>query len=549
MGGVGAGCAGAVRKGKRSFVAGQGVTRDSSKVTQELPRAADAHPIAEQVVSAAWSRLEAGELGRADELRRLLDHSTSTRWREWSMVLDVAEAHARGNVPSAIDSVSLEDPAAMARVAAIALRSAVFRLDSAEIDSAASLLGRLVRPEADSFTRDWTFVADGWRKIAGGRALGALPMPQDAVARVHCMMLRAMSADLSDDEAARTEAPRLARCAVRIAQTDGLAGAEHEARVVLARTVRRRGDIAQALTLLPDSPMVWCAWEQALCLAAETSSNEPPSRLAPVRDLQVLLDAAVRNREDARVKSRHLLETVKDFGPAHSDMMEIVAMIDPASNTHMSPAMRRFRNGESHEVPAPLQAMLDHHPDSHAAVVVGPDRACRTVAFASRPQAQSRPEELLCILAFEPGRTMEDAQLFRALYGTSLRTAAHRNLLDTLVYRARRLLDELTEGRANLVRRRGRCQLITEVAFQVWDPRVQTLLSRAILQRLAAAGSLCAGELARVLDRSQRTVQRMLRELVDERHCAAVRQGRHIVYRVRDPLESGHLLRVPDYAS
>jgi hypothetical protein len=154
----------------------------------------------------------------------------------------------------------------------------------------------------------------------------------------------------------------------------------------------------------------------------------------------------------------------------------------------------------------------------------------KDISRAHMVDKPGRTESLLAALALVgPDGLTEDA-LFAAVYGFTYNATLHRGAWDVALHRARSACAEL----AILHRNEGRVWLEVAHRFVVPDPRCQRAHEDRVLQRLASAEGTSARELASGLGLSLRTVQDVLRDLVETGACQQHRDGRRRTYSVED---------------
>ncbi|NOY93480.1 MAG: winged helix-turn-helix domain-containing protein [Deltaproteobacteria bacterium] len=344
---------------------------------------------------------------------------------------------------------------------------------------------------------------------------------------------------------------RLARVASRMARTEELPQPAILANLILARVRRLDGSpylaarIASSLRrFAPSSFRPWIDWE--LVLATGDHAELPADAGREARELSEALRAcAVGDHE--RVSER--LDALKAHacGLVRADVSRLRAALLPSSAESLGDAaLESWQAGVSDVVPHGLAGLClgdRAQLDSVSIVVSEPGRAYRlleraspllivrgAILIGSEAGAQLRSVSVLAAVALAGGRGLEEQELFRQVYGFHYKSEIHRGTFNTVLHRARGVL-----GRAgSLLREDGRVRLTHEGTLILPDPRCSLGTRDRVLRFLATVPRISARRIADELELPLRSVQAMLRELVDEGVCSSLRDGRRIAYVVED---------------
>ncbi len=417
-----------------------------------------------------------------------------------------------------------------------------------------------------TLARGWADLLRGEEAEAAAAAAASTGGPCD----VEAGALAALAALERDPGAARL----FARQASRLAAGEARRAEACLAHVVLARVRRHTGKPAVAARILsalaPVAPPRWhgwLAWE--LTLAAGPDAEALPASLAArairgdrLAAAALALGAVVRaagagdcvafDREGAR-----LLAAVAACAPLRVEAERLLAAVDdrrPADEE-----ARRFRAGLRALPPGGLQglAALDADPGSGAIslVLVRPGAPGRRILRLARrlaggegdgrgdgegdrggddadalAGAQARVLAGLAALALAGPEGLGTPEFFRAVYGFPYAARQHGSLVDVLVHRMRRAL-----GAAGCVTRdEARLALAVARPLALPDPRGATAPEDGLVRFLVRAGPTTSDAAAAALGIPLRTAQALLRDLVDDGLCQAVRAGRQVVYKVED---------------
>ncbi len=346
------------------------------------------------------------------------------------------------------------------------------------------------------------------------------------------------------------EALDVARRAARMSRTESLPQEEYLAALVLARIRRLTGRpylATRILTALASyAPEPWkpaVGWE--LVMASGTTEPLVPAGAACI--LQQVVASLVPGT-DAAASYRHTLSQLHEslhmqaYAPARRDVHGLRCALDPTAPT-TDPVLIRWRHGEEPHAPpygligldgntggAPIAYVLATQATGqrvlHRAATLLPG----ATVMESTQRKQARIDALLAGLALAIPHAVEEADLFRSVYGFKYARNTHKDVLHVAIHRARERL-----GRRGEIVRDGsmlRMSLQGPVFFP--DPRCAPLVDDRVLQLVARRGTVTAKDAAGALGIPLRSVQSALRELVEGGACQQRREGRRVAYRVED---------------
>jgi len=287
----------------------------------------------------------------------------------------------------------------------------------------------------------------------------------------------------------------------------------------------------------------WIDWE--LTFAGGGGALETPS--APASALRAQIGAAARGD---RAAFDHASRAGVAFAPHERDLERLRIAIDPSCRLETAePALGAWLHGALDRAPGGVEgACLDTEMGSDdeatlAYVVAVPGRSARRVmraglalvsdraalgALAARP-SQARLDVAAAVLALAGPEGIAPETFFRAAYGFAFVHSRHRSVLDSLVHRLR----QRHGGEAEIERTGDALRWITHRTTIVPDPRSRIGVGDRLL-RLLAARRRTARAAAQELGVPLRTLQLVLRDLVDDGVCRAHKTGRHVVYLVED---------------
>ncbi len=350
--------------------------------------------------------------------------------------------------------------------------------------------------------------------------------------------LRAWVADaLMDPE----EAVDHARRAFRMARTERAPQAEYWAGWTLARLRRSTGRpylASRILGALRDiSPRAWTPWIdlQRTLAAPDSAALETTNPLG-----RALGRLRAGDGSGFAALLEAFLPTLDAFALLRADAMDLLGCLG-LREAPLGSVVADWTTGTP-PFAAPPRGFGAAASEPLAVVVAERGRRGRRVLWLGEGQLDAdvgrelwvdkpgRTESLLAALALAGPAGIDEEALFLAAYGFTYNAALHRGAWDVALHRARSAAGSV----GSLSRGDGHVTLHVERAFVVPDPRCQRGHEDRILQRMACGGGTSARELAQGLGLSLRTVQDVLRDLVDTGACRQRRDGRHRLYSVED---------------
>lgn len=421
------------------------------------------------------------------------------------------------------------------------LRDAIARVEPADITERAARLSEYAprSPELDVAARWGRLWSEALRSPTAALATEAGEAAREATrigSAEFVVELTAVQAFILLASGDHAEATRVARRASRMGRTEAMPQQEYLANLVLARLRRATGRphlatqiLSSLMQVAPARWQAWIAWE--LALAGSLQGAALARSNAHEGSLMVPVDALLGRRGSLRPDA---------LGATFRDELEAIrAALDvdvPPPQT-----VADWLRGTVNEIPPALQGLAlvaDANGDPRPRVVATRAGARRLIAVgATAPEAlvdpkvapHPRTETLLCVVAQAGPDGLERDALFHSVYGFAFEAAVHQGSFDVLVHRARAWLGD----RAELVRE-PRFALRVSQTLAIPDPRCERPIDDRLLQLLAERGGIPAKEAAAELNVPLRTVQTLLKQLVEDGACDSERRGRQIVYRVED---------------
>ncbi|MCR9159091.1 MAG: winged helix-turn-helix domain-containing protein [Nannocystaceae bacterium] len=333
-----------------------------------------------------------------------------------------------------------------------------------------------------------------------------------------------------------------ARRAFRMARTERRPQAEYWAGWTLARQRRLTGRPYLASRILGAqrqyAPAPWHGWIGLERTLAEGTAMQGESGDGPLR--AALEHARAGDHPGFTRAADALMSTLEAFAPLRNDVADLLACLGQADSPPRE-VVAQWRTAERPFDPPPCGlsavalcplALVVAKPSSKGSRVLGlaepllPHSVSRLL-LTDKP---GRTESLLAALALAGPDGLDEQGLFAAVYGFTYNATLHRGAWDVALHRAR----AACKGLATLFRAEGHVRLEATTPFVVPDPRCQRAHEDRVLQRMATSDGASARDLAAGLGLSLRTVQDVLRDLVDTGACQQHRDGRRRVYSVED---------------
>ncbi len=365
---------------------------------------------------------------------------------------------------------------------------------------------------------------------------------------VELQALRALLALAVDN---LSDAVDYARRASRMGRSEGSPTEEILANIVLARVRRFAAMPHLSLRILhalyPHSEpraRPWICWE-----ATMAGQLLPAHRaVGPALELGQLLRAARRGAaSEVRLAAARLGERAR-LTPFRKDADGVCALLlDLPGDLKLE----RWRRGQDDEVPpglAGLAFLPPVEPPSDAEIwsrlIVGPTQEARRYpafvtpsllgsaeAVVDRTGGPRQPRVAMGVahLARQPeGQALDE--YFAHVYGFPYDREVHEAVLSVHLSRMRHFVGDhgVIERSSCGLRLRLHDRLILE------DPWSQESLPQRALRTLAANPGMSSGGLATALQISRRSVQRLLKDLLDDGTIEQKRSGRRIIYQVED---------------
>jgi hypothetical protein len=343
-----------------------------------------------------------------------------------------------------------------------------------------------------------------------------------------------------------------ARRACRMARAEALPRAEQWVAVILARLRRLTGQpylatrIATALRVVaPTSWRPWIDWELTMA-AGRAGTTVPVEPAATLHEVLAAAEHGDRIGFDTALVRLHA--QLDGLAPWRDDAQRVRSVLDPMlASGSLDAAIAPWSQGTLAVEPPPLGLVGLGGPeagDDGCAIVLGlPGHRGRRVLRAAWGLAMlhadgvaiggahvGRPEGIVAALALAGPDGIDEGALFRAVYGFAYARAIHRGAFDVALHRARELVVDVGE----ITRDHGHVRLELRRACVIPDPRSRRATDDRVLDELARSGTIGARELAASLGIPLRTIQDVLRGLVDDGACQPRRDGRHVVYSIED---------------
>ncbi|MEM6957213.1 MAG: hypothetical protein AAF645_16100, partial [Myxococcota bacterium] len=376
-----------------------------------------------------------------------------------------------------------------------------------------------------------------WSALFGGRPdPGEGPREVQAEGRIETGCLQALYALFDGDVRRGVQA---ARRAVRMARAEGLVLYELLSSLVLARGRRLEGRPHLAVRILGSvaqvAPPLWQGWlryEQWLSgEPVETAGDFVP--FAPLEALHGIREGAARGDSNA-------IDRALQGAPpwVHPELSVLAESIDPTRDARASPP--GWLDGTDIACPHAILGLCvpDIERDGELIPVlldVRPDRPARRVlamgaALVAAPLpteydlSQVRTHSAIAHLATGPDENAE--ALFQRVYGFAYDRDRHDGAFRVLLHRVRKALPDGLTLQKN-------CRLEVGASVLIPDTRLEFEQETLVLRHLAHnQGRASTKGVASALRISVRSVQNMLRALVDDGTCTSVRSGNAVEYRL-----------------
>ncbi|MEM9193290.1 MAG: hypothetical protein AAGF12_29210 [Myxococcota bacterium] len=322
-----------------------------------------------------------------------------------------------------------------------------------------------------------------------------------------------IASQLDDSDGAR----RRARSASRMARTESIPSVEVLAHWCLAR--QRRLDGRPFLTRGILQALQWHRsglWRNILGLEAFFAGDQNA------------------RPELARVTAESLRTLRRDFRlhPLCADADRWIAAVDTNVEVHPQEPWAAGRQLRPYGLDGWLEregAWILVQPGHPARRLLWPGANALEVPRVEAARQEPRAAIAVATLAFL-NHPISPEDLFERVYGVGYRKDRHYGLLRTLMYRMRRGLGD----RAVLERDREGLRLAVHRPILLRDPRNEIDVGDEVLRYVASHPNPNAKEISAGLGRPLRTVQRVLRELLESELCSQERDGRKTVYTVED---------------
>lgn len=505
----------------------------------------------------------------------------------WNLALSAQEWSLGGILwtppaPSDLSALISKDPAArMATIVACVhfARAAALGFDTALLSAWLEVHGHLVAGLDDPAGHLGLRVMRAWESWQRGRLKGldgSMVEVRAAAAKarlpelvVEATALRALVALAYDDS---REATTLARRASLMSRTEALPETEVLANIVLARVRRCTGlahlstRILSALTrYAPPIWHGWLCWERTMAgdvgalgvlSAAVDHPNHPLNRSRVAHSLTALgslLNALERGDESALSSSTLALkQSTAGMLPFELETNTLLTVLGVEHRSGENTGEgRAWTEGRVDVVPRGLAGLVFAHatsasidttvahvvtshgqPPRRIPHIVVPLMMTRTGAnvLEQTSRSQKRVETGIAVLSLAGQASLSVAEYFSAVYQFDYEQALHWDTLGVHLHRLRARLG----SDAELERDGDRLELRCHHPLVVPDPRCSQSLAEKVLHLLAAQRGVTAKEIAVKLRIPLRSIQKILRELLDENACVAEGQGRRVEYHVED---------------
>ena len=346
------------------------------------------------------------------------------------------------------------------------------------------------------------------------------------------------------------------RRAALMAQTEALPQSQYLAHLALARLRRyeRRPHLAARIlgslrNVAPSSWRAWLGWEAVLSGLSRINNEAAPVVCGPAQFLeQGLVAAASGDRERFSMQMSHAIGKLEGWVDLQSEVQAVQGCLDPMLPLDQLPEdVRAWVQGQVDLIPRGIDGIVfgRNDPDNTVACVfVAPNVEPRrllsvgsallgTNLLGALPRVQrnnARIETAAAALALAGSAGLDEADMWKRVYGFQFVIDLHRGTLEVLIHRLR---ERLGDG-AKINRREGGFCFRAEVPMFLIDPRGMPSVDTLILKLFSERGTASARAAADALVVPLRTVQTALAELVAEGHLRVQGKGRSVAYVLED---------------
>lgn len=421
--------------------------------------------------------------------------------------------------------------------------------------------------QSESFPR--SHLALCWSQLASGRVpcepneVLSYRVEDDPTLYAEFLSARAWCAAAVESDQALASA----RTAVRVAHTEGLPQIQYMSGLALARARRVGGRPYLAGRILSAlKPRTSTLYDERIAWELLMAGYELTAAPGIAQHLQTLLTSGSAAQKQGGLARCEEDNTDPLMGADIASLRRLLGV--STLQDQRVESEERFMQGLSHEVPAWLQGVaaapstwseLDATcvaAQSVAAVLARPlsesVHAVRTLiplsasgdgqVLKSHPSNGRRALSGIAALCLSGGQATEQ-ELWKSTYQLEYQPEKHRDILKVLIRRMRSNLG--SHGRIERLGTSVRIHLSDSIL--VVDPRCQSSPERRVLEEIAACAGSCR-DIAERIGMPVRSVQRILRQLVESGDCARRRGGRDVVYSLEDTTfhePSSRNMRVP----
>jgi hypothetical protein len=517
---------------------------------------------------AALRQVEQGLLDRA--LAGLQKFAPGPERTAWQAAIQ-AHCHLADPVRFALPTWSLAssdlDTNEAAAVACVAFeKAALLSLDPPAFASALSIHRSLAGRDIGTEGTLWLLVANAWASYLGL----SNPDRLEATASMEQVRLRAGELKLAAlvvestvligllalSGGMQTDARTLLRRAALMAQSEALPQSQYLAHLALARLRRyeRRPHLAARILgslrkVAPSSWRAWLDWESVLSGLNRMNNDASPAVRGPAQWLeQGLVAATAGDRERFLKQMSQAKESLAGWADLQGELQTVQGCLDPLMPIDTLPQdVRAWVQGQGDLIPRGVDSIVFGRNDPEltvACVFAAPTFAPRRLLSAGSallgenfkgalPRVQrnnARIETAAAALALAGSAGLDEAEMWRRVYGFQFVIDLHRGTLEVLIHRLR----ERWGDTAKINRREGGFCFQPEVPMFIVDPRGMPSVDALILKLFSERGTASARAAADALVVPLRTVQTALAELVAEGHLRVEGKGRSVSYVLED---------------